>query len=82
MFFVRNVDLLPNENMSSITVRAEDAQLNQFPMTVEFVGKVAGFDFTQLVVRLPDNLPTGQTLFVSVTLRGQTSNKARFTMRP
>jgi hypothetical protein len=81
MFFVRNVDLLPNENMSSITVRAEDAQLNQFPMTVEFVGKVAGFDFTQLVVRLPDNLPTGQTLFVSVTLRGQTSNKGRIRMR-
>jgi glucose/arabinose dehydrogenase len=81
MFFVRNVDLLPQENMSSITVRAEDAQLNQFLMTVEFVGKVAGFDFTQLVVRLPDNLPTGQTLFVSVTLRNQTSNKARIRMR-
>ena len=81
MFFVRNVDLQPNENMSSITVRAEDAQLNPFSMTVEFVGPVGGFDFTQLVVRLPDNLPTGQTLFVSVTLRGQTSNKGRFAMR-
>ena len=81
MFFVRNLDLQPNENLSSITVRAEDAQLNQFPMTVEFVGMVAGFDFTQLVVRLPDNLPTGQTLFVSVTLRGQTSNKGRIRMR-
>lgn len=81
MFFVRNVDLQPNENLSSITVRAEDAQLNQFPMTVEFVGMVAGFEFTQLVVRLPDNLPTGQTLFVSVTLRGQTSNKGRIRMR-
>ena len=82
MFFVRNVELLPNENMSSITVCAEDAQQNLFPMTVEFVGTVAGFDFTQLVVRVPDTLPTGQTFFVSVTLRGQTSNKARFTMRP
>ena len=81
MFFVRNLDLQPNENMSSITVRADDAQLNQFPMTVEFVGTVAGFDFTQLIVRLPDNLPTGQTLFVSVILRGQTSNKGRIRMR-
>ena len=81
MFFVRNLDLLPNENSSSITIRAEDAQLNQFPLSLEFFGIVAGFDFTQLVVRLPDNLPTGQTLFVSVTLRGQTSNKARITMK-
>jgi len=78
---VRNVDLQPNENISSITVWAEDAQLNQFPMTVEFVGTVAGFDFTQLIVRLPDNLPTGQTLFVSVIVRGQTSNKGRIRMR-
>lgn len=81
MFFGRNLDLLPTENMSAITARAEDAQLNQFPLTLEFVGTVAGFDFTQVVVRLPDNLPTGQTLFVSVTLRGQTSNRARITMR-
>ena len=81
MFFVRNVDLLPNENLSSIIVRAEDAQLNQFLMTVEFVGTVAGFDFSELVVRLPDNLPSGQTIFVSVTLRDQTSNRARITMR-
>jgi hypothetical protein len=81
MFFVRNLDLTPSENMSAITMRAEDAQLNQFPLTLEFVGKMVGFDFTQVVVRLPDNLPTGQTLFVSVTLRSQTSNKARFRMR-
>ena len=67
--------------MSAITARAEDAQLNQFPLTLEFVGKVAGFDFTQVVVRLPDNLPSAQTLLVSVTLRGQTSNKASIRMR-
>jgi hypothetical protein len=81
VFFIRNIDLLPSENMSAITARAEDAQLNQFPLTLEFVGKVAGFDFTQVVVRLPDNLPSAQTLLVSVTLRGQTSNKASIRMR-
>ena len=81
MFIIRNLDLLPGENMSAITARAEDAQLNQFPLTLEFIGNIPGFDFTQLVVRLPDNLPTGQTLLVSVTLRGQTSNKARISMR-
>ncbi len=81
MLFARNLDLLPNEDNSAITLRAEDAQMNGFPLTVEFVGKLAGFDFTQVVVRLPDNLPTGQTLFVSLTLRGQTSNRVRITMQ-
>ena len=81
MFFVRNLDLLASENSSAVTARAEDAQMSQFPMTVEHVSKLVGFDFSEVVVRLPDNLPTGQSLFISVTLRGQTSNKARITMR-
>jgi hypothetical protein len=81
MLFVRNADLLPNENLSSVTVRAEDAQLNVFPLTVEHISRLTGYDFSEVVVRLPDNIPPSQTLFVSLTLRGQTSNKARFTMR-
>lgn len=79
--FVEHLELTPSENASAVTARAEDAQMNVFPLTVEHVSIVTGFPFSQLVVRLPDNLPTGQTLFVSVTLRGQTSNKARFRMR-
>ena len=79
--FARNLELLPGENMSAITARAEDAQMNLYPLTVEFFGTVEGFDFFRVVVRLPDNLPTGQTLSVTVTLRGQTSNRARFRMR-
>jgi len=35
---------------------------------------------TQIVVRLPDNTPAGQTLFVSATLRGKTTNKVRIRM--
>jgi uncharacterized protein (TIGR03437 family) len=49
---------------------------------VEFVGKVPGFDWlTQVIVRLPNDTPAAQTLSVSVTLRGQTSNKARIRMK-
>lgn len=81
MLFVLNLDLLPGENISAVTVRAEDAQLNIFPLTVEHVNKLVGFDFSQVVVRLPDNFPANQSLLVSVTFRGQTSNKARITMR-
>jgi uncharacterized protein (TIGR03437 family) len=73
-----NLDLLPNENSLAVTARLEDASLNMFPLAVEFVGKVSGFDWlTEIVVRLPDNTPVNQTLNVSVTLRGKTSNKVK-----
>jgi glucose/arabinose dehydrogenase len=79
--FVEHLELTPSENASAVTARAEDVQMNVFPLTVEHVSIVTGFPFSQVVVRLPDNLPTGQSLFISVTLRGQTSNKARIRMR-
>jgi uncharacterized protein (TIGR03437 family) len=69
---------LAGENSSAVTAKAEDAALNVFPLTVEFAGKAPPFDWlTQVVVRLPDNLPAGQPVFVSVSLRGQTSNRVR-----
>jgi glucose/arabinose dehydrogenase len=81
--FVENLELAPGENASAVTVRAEDAQMNMFPLAVEHLTKITvmGDEFFMLVVRLPDNLPTAQSLLVSATLRGQTSNKARIRMR-
>lgn len=77
-FFAINLDLLPGEDKSAVTARAEDAALNVYPITVEFVGDVPGFAWlTQVVVILPSNLPAGQSVLVSVTLHGQSSNKAR-----
>ncbi|HSL53518.1 MAG TPA: PQQ-dependent sugar dehydrogenase, partial [Pyrinomonadaceae bacterium] len=69
MLFGMNMALMDGENSSAVTVRAEDAALNVYPLTVEFVGQVPGIaELTQIVVRLPDNTPSGQTLFVSATL--------------
>jgi glucose/arabinose dehydrogenase len=82
MFFVTNLDLAAGENSSAVVARAQDGAANESPLTVEFVGKVPGFDWlTQVVVRLPDNFPSGQAVFLSVTFHGQTSNKARIQMR-
>jgi glucose/arabinose dehydrogenase len=78
MLFGMNMALMAGEDSSAVTARAEDASLNVYLLTVEFVGKVPGIDeLTQIVVRLPDNTPSGQTLFVSATLRGKTTNKVR-----
>src|SRR5687767_4869875 len=82
MLFARNGRLLAGESASSVTARAEDGQLISYPLAVEFVGIVPGFDWlTQIVVRLPDNLAPNREFLVSVTIRGKTSNKARFSMR-
>ena len=80
--FVRNLDLLPGENSSAVTARLQDASLNIFPLQVEFVGAVPGVSgLSQVIVRLPSNTPTNQSLFVSVTLHGRTSNLARVRMK-
>jgi glucose/arabinose dehydrogenase len=77
--FAINLDLLPGEDKTAVTARAEDTLLNPYPMTVEYVGKVPGFDWlTEVVVKLPDNLPAGQDVFVIITWHTRTSNKARF----
>ena len=77
MLFALNLDLLPGEDTTAVTAQAEDSLLNAYPLTVEFVGKVPGYDWlTEVVVKLPDNLPTGDAL-ISITWHARTSNKAR-----
>ena len=78
MLFAVNLDLLPGEDSTAVTAQAEDALLNTYPLAVEFVGKVPGYDWlTEVVVKL-DNLPTTQDVMVSITWHTRPSNKARF----
>jgi hypothetical protein len=66
-------------NASLLTVQA-----NGVPLTVENVGPitgVAGLNGSYVVVRLPDNLPTG-TLTLTLTYRGQTSNSTTIGIIP
>jgi hypothetical protein len=82
ILFGMNLDLGAGEDTSSISAQAEDAALNIYPLTVEFVGKVAeAQQFTRVIVRLPNNTPPNQSLLVSVTFRGKTSNKVRIRMK-
>ena len=74
-----------NLNMSAgdvITVAAENAQLVNHQLAVEFVGAVPNVGgLSQLIVKLPDNLGSGDFM-VSFTLRGVTSNKGIMTIKP
>jgi glucose/arabinose dehydrogenase len=80
--FVSNLVLFPGENASAVTARFQDANVLVFPLQVEFVGAVPGVPgLSQVVVRLPANTPVNQSILVSVTLHGQTSNLARVRMK-
>lgn len=76
-FVARNMETLVGENIAQPTVQAEDSQGRIFALPVEFSGKVPGFgSFTQLTVSLPDEAAGRGEVQLSVTFRGQTSNKA------
>lgn len=82
ILFAGNADLLPGENSSALTAQAEDSILMVYPLTVEFVGKVPGYDWlTQIVVKLPETISGNGDLLVNVTLHGKVSNKVRIKIR-
>jgi uncharacterized protein (TIGR03437 family) len=81
--FATHINLMPGEGTSAITAQAEDSQNRIFPLTVEFVGKVPRFDWlTQVVVKLPDELKDAGEVRVSISVRGTSSNKVPFNVRP
>lgn len=78
MIFAFNLELLPGENLSIITADAEDASHRVYPLTVEHVGKVPGFDWLNcLIVRLHDGIGDIGDVLVRVTARGIPSNRVR-----
>jgi uncharacterized repeat protein (TIGR01451 family) len=82
MFFATNVELLPGENASAITAQIENPQLGVRPLTVEYAGKVPGFNWlTQVHVILPGELANAGDAWLSIRLHGVTSNKARISIK-
>jgi hypothetical protein len=78
MLFARNLDLLPGEDASAVTAEAEDAAHNIYPLKVEFVGRMPGYDWLSAVVlRLNDQMGDVGDVLVGVRLRGVASNRVR-----
>lgn len=79
--FARFVDLLPAEDASAVVASAFDSQQTIYQLPTEFVGQVPDLEWlVQINVKLPNNLPTGD-LFITITLRGLTSNAPRIRVR-
>jgi hypothetical protein len=78
MLFAGNLGLLPGEGAAAVTAEAEDASHARYPLTVEYAGSVAGYDWmTSLIVRLNDNLGDVGDVLVGVTVHGLASNRVR-----
>jgi hypothetical protein len=77
-----NLTLMPNENFTAVTANARDSRSKNYNLPVEFVGQVPALNWlTQVVVKLPDELANAGDVWVSVTLRGQTSNEVVFNIK-
>jgi uncharacterized repeat protein (TIGR01451 family) len=82
MLFVTGIELLPSEGLSAVQVQLEDSAHRVYPLSVEDVRKVPGFDtLSQIVVRLPDSIQSEGDFNVSVTFRGATGNRPLINIR-
>jgi hypothetical protein len=78
MLFTTNLTLLPGEDASVVTADGEDGALVLYPLTVEYVGVVTGFNWmTAVILRLNDNLGDVGDLLVGLTYHGLKSNRVR-----
>lgn len=72
-----DMELRSGEGSSVITAQAEDSQHKVYPLAVEAVRQVPGWEWiTQVVVILPMELGNAGDVSISVNLRGVPSNKA------
>jgi subtilase family serine protease len=78
MLLAMNFDLQPGEDISVVTADAEDASHRIYPLTVEHVDKVPGFDWLScVIVRLNDDMGDIGDVLVRITVRGVSSNRVR-----
>jgi hypothetical protein len=83
--FLRNVNLMPGEDKSivSVTSRDNDPDSPSGPHTfvVEFIGPVAGTDLTQIIVKVPTSFASHFNQIVVVSVRNVPSNEAVLVFR-
>ena len=73
--FAIGLKLSAGETAAAVTASAEDAQGTLRPLTVEFVGTPANFEWlSQVVLKLNDQIPVPADAKIRISLHGQTSN--------
>jgi beta-glucanase (GH16 family) len=83
ILLIANIDLQPGDSAGIVSAQADDGLGHNYPLTVEYVGKVPSFEWiTEVVLRLPDGLANVSQARVSVNARGQPSNSAVINLVP
>ena len=75
MLFATGIELNSTETPSSVVAQLEDAQNHVHQLVVEDIRKVPNFNFSQIVVKLPDSIDTEGDFRISLTFRGTAGNK-------
>src|SRR5205814_10303390 len=77
--FCMNLDLLSGESANALSADAEDAALTHYPLKVEYVGQVPGFEGIYMVVMRLNDLMDGNLgdVLVRLNLHGMGSNRVR-----
>jgi hypothetical protein len=73
ILFVMNLQLAQGEIASSVVVNVTDTNGQSYDVAAEDVRSVPDSNFTQVIFRLPNNLPAG-TCQVKLRAHNQTSN--------
>ena len=80
IIFVTSLQLGQGEPSSSVVVNLTDSNNLSYDVAAEDVRPVLNFGFTQVIFRLPDNLPVG-TCTIKVKAHGQVSNVGTIRIR-
>ncbi|HSL55717.1 MAG TPA: galactose oxidase-like domain-containing protein [Pyrinomonadaceae bacterium] len=78
--FVSNLELAAGESASTVMVQLTDSSNSTHTISAEDVRRVPGFDFSQVVFRLPSSLPAGNCT-IKLIAHGQTTNEAVIRIR-
>ena len=82
MLWCGNINLNAGETYAIVSAQGQNAQGTNYPLQVEFAGKVPGYDWlTEIIIRVPDQWAGAGDLWVTISLRGVPSNKAFVSMR-
>jgi beta-glucanase (GH16 family) len=83
MLLSANLDLQPGDGPSIVTAQADDGKGHTFPLAVEWVGRLPGFDWiTVVIAKLPDELTGAGQVLISVNAHSQTSNQVSVIISP
>ncbi len=81
LFFVLNLDLLPGEGVSALSVDGEDSTHRFYKFKVEDVRPVPGFEgLQQIIVRLSDDIGDVGDVLLRLNLHGVASNRVRISV--